>query len=138
MERRNCPTLKEKLAKNTHDIFPLGEGAISSLPKSLFKPENQSHRDQSCQTDEIHGYASTENLENVKNDLLSKIADIRKEMKLAASVTYEEQTSNTLSVDCETVTNQNGGSASNPRKSSQHCSDSSQQHHKYILASDSL
>ena len=53
-------------------------------------------------------------------------------MKIAASVTYEERTS---SVDRR---NQNGGSASNLGKSSQHCSDSSQQHHKYILASDSL
>ena len=37
--------LKEKLAKDTHDIFSLGERAISSLPKFLFKPENQSHGD---------------------------------------------------------------------------------------------
>ena len=72
-ERRNCPTLKEKLAKDIHDILSLSEAAISSLPKSLFKPENQSHCDQSCQTNEIHGYASTEDLENVKNDLLSNI-----------------------------------------------------------------
>ena len=91
-ERRSCPTLKEKLAKDIHDIFSLGEGAISSLPKSFFKPENQSHLDQSSQTDEIHGYASTEDLENVKNDLRSKLADTRDEMKMAASVTYEERT----------------------------------------------
>ena len=89
-ERRNCTTLKEKLAKDIHDIFSHSEGAISSPPKSLFKPENQSHRDQSCQTDEIHGYASTEDLENAKNDLLSKLVDLREEMKMAASVTYEE------------------------------------------------
>ena len=115
-----------------------GEGAITSLPKSLFKPESQSHRDQSCQTDEIHGYASTEDLENVKNDLLSKLADLREEVNMAASVTYEERSSNTWSVDRGTVTNQHGRSASNPGKSFQLCSDSSQQHHKYILASDSL
>ena len=138
IERRNCSTLKEKLAKDIHDIFSLGEGGISSLPKSLFKPENQSHRDQSCQTNPIYGYASTEDLENVKNDLLCKIADIREEMKMAASVTYEERTSNTSSVDRGTVTNQNGGSLSNPGKSSQQCSDSDQPHRKYILASDSL
>ena len=59
-------------------------------------------------------------------------------MKMAASITYEERTSNTLSVDRGTVTNQNGSGASNPGTSSQHCSDSSQQHHKYILVSDSL
>ena len=87
IERRNCPTLKEKLAKDIHDIFSLGEGAISSLPKSLFKSANQS---QSCRTDEIHGYAPTEDPENVTNDLLRKIAYIRKEMKMAASVTFEE------------------------------------------------
>ena len=49
IERRNCSTLKKKLPEDIHDIFSLGEGGISSLPKSLFKPENQSHRDQSCQ-----------------------------------------------------------------------------------------
>ena len=92
-ERRNCPIIKEKLAKDIHDIFSLGEGVISSLPKS--KPENQSHRDQSCQSHEIHGYTSTEDLENVKKDLLSKLADLREEMKMAASVTYEERSSNT-------------------------------------------
>ena len=57
---------------------------------------------------------------------------------MAASVTYEERTSNTLSVDRGTVTNQNGGSLSNPGKSSQQCSDSDQPQRKYILASDSL
>ena len=31
-ERRKCSTLKEKLAKDIHDIFSLGEGGISSLP----------------------------------------------------------------------------------------------------------
>ena len=36
-ERRNCPTLKEKLTKDIRDIFSLDDGAISSLPKSLFK-----------------------------------------------------------------------------------------------------
>ena len=74
----------------------------------------------------------------LKTDLLSKIADIREEMKMAASVTYEERMSNTSLVDHGTVTNQNGGSLSNPGKSSQHCSDSDQPHRKYILASDSL
>ena len=59
-------------------------------------------------------------------------------MKMAASVTYEERSSNTSSTDRGTVTNQNGRSASNPGKSFQLCSDSGQQHHKYILASDSL
>ena len=78
------------------------------------------------------------NLENVKNDLLNKIADIREEMKMAASVTYEERTANTSSVDRGTVTNQNGGSLSNPGKSSQQCSHSDQPNLKYILASDSL
>ena len=43
-----------------------------------------------CQTDEIHGYASNEDLENVKDDLMSKLADLREEMKMGASVTYEE------------------------------------------------
>ena len=137
-ERRNCSTLKEKLAKDIHDIFSLSEGGISSLPKSLFKLENQSHHDQSCQTNPIYGYTSTEDLENAKNDLLSKTADIREEMKMAASVTYKERTSNTSSVDRGTVANQNGSSLSNPRKFSQQCSDSDQPHCKYILVSDSL
>ena len=112
--------------------------AGNSDDSSLFKPENQSHRDQSCQTDEINGYAFTEDLKNVKNDLLSKLADLREEIKMAASVTYEERSSNTSLVDRGTVTNQNGRSAPNPGKSFQHCFDSSQQHHKYILVSDSL
>ena len=49
-----------------------------------------------------------------------------------------EVQTNTSLVDRGTVTNQNGRSASNPGKSFQLCSDSSQQHHKYIVASDSL
>ena len=52
-----------------------------------------------CQTGEIHGYASNEGLENVKDDLMSKLADLREEMKMGASVTYEERSSNTLSAD---------------------------------------
>ena len=59
-------------------------------------------------------------------------------MKMAASVTYEERTANTSSVERGTVTNQNGGSLSNPGKSSNQCSHSDQPNHKYILASDSL
>ena len=90
-ERRSGTNVKDNLVKDVYNLYSFGEGSLHSLPKSMFKSElkfcHQEIQTDSCLSQTL--FASKSDVDNVKNDLLAKLTELREEFlsKQASALT---------------------------------------------------
>ena len=73
--------MKDNLVKDVYNLYSFGEGSIHSLPKSIFKSESkfchQEIQNDTCLSQTL--FASKSDVDNVKNELLVKLSELREE-----------------------------------------------------------
>ena len=82
VDRKSGDHLKDKLIKDIYNLYLFGEGSVSALPKHMLKSDSK-FVDMCVQTDGcLSGtlFASKSDLENLKAELLNKIANLKQDI----------------------------------------------------------
>ena len=99
VDRKSGDHLKDKLIKDIYNPYLFGEGSISALPKHMLKSDSK-FVDMCVQTNGcLSGtlFASESDLENLKAELLNKIAHIKQDI-LSETVKSPSSDSNHISL----------------------------------------
>ena len=99
VDRKSGDHLKDKLIKDIYNLYLFGEGSISALPKHMLKSDSK-FVDMCVQTDScLSGtlFASKTDLENLKAELLNKIANLKQDI-LSETVKSPSSDSNHISL----------------------------------------
>ena len=81
IERRSGANVKDNLLKDIYNLFSLGEKSIDALPKNMIRSDTR-FCSQEVQTDTCLSntlFATKSDVEELKNDFLSKLSDLREE-----------------------------------------------------------
>ena len=81
IERRSGANLKDNLLKDIYNLYSLGEKSIDALPKNMIRSDTR-FCSQEVQTDACLSntlFATKSDVEELKNDFLSKLSDLREE-----------------------------------------------------------
>ena len=99
VDRKSGDHLKDKLIKDIYNLYLFGEGSISALPKHMPKSDSK-FVDMCVQTDSFLSgtlFASKTDLENLKAELLNKIANLKQDI-LSESIKSPSSDSNHISL----------------------------------------
>ena len=80
-ERRSGANVKDNLLEDIYNLYSLGEKSIDALPKNMIRSDTR-FCSQEVQTDTCLSntlFATKSDVEELKNDLLSKLSDLREE-----------------------------------------------------------
>ena len=81
IERRSGANVKDNLLKDIYNLYSLGEKSIDALPKNMIRSDTR-FCSQEVQTDTCLSntlFATKSDVEELKNDFLSKLSDLREE-----------------------------------------------------------
>ena len=81
IERRSGANVKDNLLKDIYNLYSLGEKSIDALPKNMIRSDTR-FCSQGVQTDTCLSntlFATKSDVEELKNDFLSKLSDLREE-----------------------------------------------------------
>ena len=81
IERRSGANVKDNLLKDIYNLYSLGEKSIDALPKNMIRSDTR-FCSQEVQTDTCLSntlFATKLDVEELKNDFLSKLSDLREE-----------------------------------------------------------
>ena len=81
IERRSGANVKDNLLKDIYNLYSLGEKSIDALPKNMIRSDTR-FCSQEVQTDTCLSntlFATKSEAEELKNDFLSKLSDLREE-----------------------------------------------------------
>ena len=81
IERRSGANVKDNLLKDIYNLYSLGEKSIDTLPKNMIRSDTR-FCSQEVQTDTCLSktlFATKSDVEELKNDFLSKLSDLREE-----------------------------------------------------------
>ena len=82
VERKSGQHLKDKLIKDIYNLYCLGEGSLTSLPKHMFKSESR-FVSQEVQTDNVLSkslFATKSEVDDVKIELLEKLTRLKQDL----------------------------------------------------------
>ena len=81
IERRSGANVKDNLLKDIYNLFSLGEKSIDALPKNTIRSDtrfcSQEVQIDTCLSNTL--FATRSDVEELKNDFLSKLSDLREE-----------------------------------------------------------
>ena len=81
IQRRSGANVKDNLLKDIYNLFSLGEKSIDALPKNMIRSDtrvcSQEVQTDTCLSNAL--FATKSDVEELKNDFLSKLSDLREE-----------------------------------------------------------